>query len=168
MSKRHSKRTRFRGYPPFLLHLRHGGGVKFEGGYLLTPHVVSRAAHERRVLHAASARVGDAAIGVDLHAGERAAQARNVENALAGDEISAEIAPMLRARIGVLRVLYPACGSGVFLVHALEALAALQCRAGDTRPVALLRRELLTRSIFGVDVNPTAVWLCEPCSGYWW
>ena len=68
---------------------------------------------------------------------------------------------MLRARIGDVRVLDPACGSGAFLVHALEMLAALQSRAGDARPFATLRRELLTRSIFGVDVNPTAVWLCE-------
>jgi len=84
-----------------------------------------------------------------------------VEGALLGGDISAEIAPVLRARIGEVRVLDPACGSGAFLVHALEMLAALQMRAGDARPPATLRRELLTRSIFGVDLNPTAVWLCE-------
>ncbi|MDQ2765954.1 MAG: N-6 DNA methylase, partial [Gemmatimonadota bacterium] len=81
--------------------------------------------------------------------------------ALHGGDVATELAPVLRARIGELRVLDPACGSGAFLVHALESLAALQARAGDGRALAALRRELLTRSIFGVDVNPTAVWLCE-------
>ena len=84
-----------------------------------------------------------------------------VERALAGDAIPAEHAPILRARIADVRVLDPACGSGAFLVHTLETLASLQARAGDARPPAVLRRELLTRSIFGVDVNSTAVWLCE-------
>ena len=84
-----------------------------------------------------------------------------LEHVLSGGDISAELAPVLRARIGEMRVLDPACGSGAFLVHALEMLAALQARAGDVRPLAIIRRELLTRSIFGVDVNPTAVWLCE-------
>ncbi|MEO7039663.1 MAG: DNA methyltransferase [Gemmatimonadaceae bacterium] len=84
-----------------------------------------------------------------------------IERVLSGDAISAEAAPILRARIPELRVLDPACGSGAFLVHTLETLASLQSRAGDPRPLATLRRELLTRTIFGVDVNPTAVWLCE-------
>ena len=32
---------------------------------------------------------------------------------------------------------------------------------GDLRPIAEIRRAVCTASIFGVDVNPTAVWLCE-------
>lgn len=84
-----------------------------------------------------------------------------VERALTGERIAAPLAPLLRDRLESLRVLDPACGSGAFLVHALETLAALQARAGDARPPAVLRRELLTRSIFGVDVSAVAVWLCE-------
>lgn len=60
-----------------------------------------------------------------------------------------------------IRVLDPACGSGAFLVRLLETLAELRGAAGDSRPVSTLRREILTRSIFGVDVDPTAVWLCQ-------
>ena len=60
-----------------------------------------------------------------------------------------------------LRILDPACGSGAFLVHMMERLAALRVHLGDSRPIHVVRREILTRSIFGVDVNPTAVWLCE-------
>jgi hypothetical protein len=63
--------------------------------------------------------------------------------------------------IGTARVLDPACGSGAFLVHALEELASLRVRLGDLRSPHAVRREILTRSIFGVDINPVAAWLCE-------
>src|SRR5262249_33303188 len=48
-----------------------------------------------------------------------------------------------------------------FLVHALERIASLRAGLGDGRDTGTIRRDVLTRSIFGVDVNPTAVWLCE-------
>ena len=106
--------------------------------------------------------VGDVTKSALASALSHASLSREVaERALAGEAIPAAIAPVLRARIADVRVLDPACGSGAFLVHSLETLAALQSRAGDTRSLAVLRRELLMRSIFGVDVNPTAVWLCE-------
>lgn len=60
-----------------------------------------------------------------------------------------------------LRVLDPACGSGAFLVYALERIAERRRRAGETGGLAAIRRDVLARSIFGVDRNPTAVWLCE-------
>lgn len=67
----------------------------------------------------------------------------------------------LRERIAGLLVLDPACGSGSFLVHALERIADLLRALGDARPTSAVRREVLTRCIFGVDCNPMAVWLCE-------
>jgi hypothetical protein len=67
----------------------------------------------------------------------------------------------LRERSAALRIVDPACGSGAFLVHALEELSTLRARLGDPRPTDEMRRELLTRAIFGVDINPMAVWLCE-------
>ena len=60
-----------------------------------------------------------------------------------------------------LRVLDPACGSGAFLVHLVDRLTHLRASAGDVRPLSTIRRDVLSRSVFGVDVNPTAVWLCE-------
>jgi N-6 DNA Methylase len=66
-----------------------------------------------------------------------------------------------RARLDGLTILDPACGSGAFLVYALERLAELRRAAGDDRALSEIRRDVLTRSIFGVDKNPTAVWLCE-------
>jgi hypothetical protein len=65
------------------------------------------------------------------------------------------------ASLREIRILDPACGSGAFLVHVLEQLAALRRSMGEDRAVAVIRREVLARSIFGVDRNPTAVWLCE-------
>jgi hypothetical protein len=60
-----------------------------------------------------------------------------------------------------MRVLDPACGSGAFLVHMLERLAKLRCGQGEAGSMAEIRRRVLASSIFGVDINPTAVWLCE-------
>lgn len=80
-------------------------------------------------------------------------------------ESGARIGARDRARLGEavrsIRILDPACGSGAFLVHALERLAAMLGAAGDRRPLSMRRRDVLTASIFGVDINPTAVWLCE-------
>jgi hypothetical protein len=59
------------------------------------------------------------------------------------------------------RVIDPACGSGAFLVFALEALAARRIAAGDVRALSAVRRHVLTQNIFGVDIDPTAVWLCQ-------
>ena len=60
-----------------------------------------------------------------------------------------------------IKVLDPACGSGAFLVYALERLAVLRRQHGEPGSVAEIRRRVLTTSIFGVDLNPMAVWLCE-------
>lgn len=60
-----------------------------------------------------------------------------------------------------LTVLDPACGSGAFLVHALERLATWRRLAGDVRTPDMIRRHLLASSIFGIDRDATAVWLCE-------
>lgn len=81
--------------------------------------------------------------------------------AVAGGPIAPATAARLRSVLAGLTVLDPACGSGAFLVHALDRLTELTRVAGDAREPAAIRRELLTRSIFGVDRNPTAVWLCE-------
>lgn len=80
---------------------------------------------------------------------------------LEGAEISASDRSAFRDGVTNLAVLDPACGSGAFLVYVLERLADLLARLGDEREVSAIRRDVLTRSIFGVDVNPTAVWLCE-------
>ncbi len=80
---------------------------------------------------------------------------------VSGAPPSREIAPLVLARLEAARILDPACGSGAFLVHALERIADLRRLCGDERDLGAIRREVLSRSIFGVDSNATAVWLCE-------
>ena len=81
--------------------------------------------------------------------------------ALEGHVPNDEDAGRLLDRCDDITILDPACGSGAFLVHILEQVASLRSQLGDPRPVWQLRRDMLTKSIFGVDINPTAVWLCE-------
>ena len=69
--------------------------------------------------------------------------------------------PELLDKVKGLKILDPACGSGAFLVYALERVARLRMALGDTSSQSEVRRSVLTRSIFGVDSSPTAVWLCE-------
>ena len=85
----------------------------------------------------------------------------DVAAALDGVMPSSAMTAALRARLRHFTVLDPACGSGAFLVHVLERLADLHRLAGDARSMAAIRRDVLARAIHGVDVNPTAVWLCE-------
>ncbi len=80
---------------------------------------------------------------------------------LRGEAAPESVARPVRSRAATLRILDPACGSGALLVRALEQLADVLARTGDPRPRSAIRRDVLTRSIFGVDVNPTAAWLCE-------
>ncbi|MGH7675005.1 MAG: Eco57I restriction-modification methylase domain-containing protein, partial [Gemmatimonadales bacterium] len=59
-----------------------------------------------------------------------------------------------------ITVLDPAVGSGAFLLGALEELVALREAAGFGPPAAL-RRDVLARSLFGVDLKLAAVRLTE-------
>ena len=103
--------------------------------------------------------VVEAALGDRLREG--GLRGELVEASLRGETPSGSDATLLQAELASLTVLDPACGSGAFLVQLLERLAALHALAGDPRPIAEVRREVLARTIHGVDVNPTAVWLCE-------
>ena len=84
-----------------------------------------------------------------------------VEQALAGTVPDSATRGILLDRTASLRVLDPACGSGAFLVHTLEQITTLRALLGDLRPISAIRRSVLTTSIYGVDINPMAVWLCE-------
>ena len=94
-----------------------------------------------------------------------AMERRSVNPAVTELLVAGEAPPVgdvqLLRTIEALRLLDPSCGSGAFLVHALERLSHLRTILGDPRPRSLVRRDVLTRCIFGVDSNPIAVWLCE-------
>jgi len=105
--------------------------------------------------HTLVSRVAEAALGRSLPLSSNTCHADSVEDAAM---LNSHLA---RDRLARLTILDPACGSGAFLVYALERLAELRIMAGDDRPIAEVRRNVLMHSIFGVDKNPTAVWLCE-------
>ncbi|MEO8636311.1 MAG: N-6 DNA methylase [Gemmatimonadales bacterium] len=69
-----------------------------------------------------------------------------------------ERTPEVRLALCDITILDPAVGSGAFLLGALERLATL--RHGECPPAAL-RRTILERNLFGVDLNPMAVRLAE-------
>jgi methylase of polypeptide subunit release factors len=101
------------------------------------------------------ARVAEAALGRAVPISPETCHADSAHDAAALSQ------RLLQSRLAELTILDPACGSGAFLVYALERLADMRRTAGDRRPIAEIRRDVLTRSVFGVDRNPTAVWLCE-------
>ena len=69
-------------------------------------------------------------------------------------------APEQRPDLGRVTVLDPAVGSGAFLLGALDELTRLR-RAGGEGPPCTVRRDVLARSLFGVDLKLTAVRLAE-------
>jgi len=56
-----------------------------------------------------------------------------------------------------LTVLDPACGSGVFLVRVYQRLIAAWRQQYGKNPTAQKLEEILQQSIFGVDINPSAI-----------
>jgi hypothetical protein len=105
--------------------------------------------------HALVARVADAALARALAVSPETCHAASIA------EWCEVTRRSVSRRLRDLTILDPACGSGAFLVYALERLADLRRAAGDERAISDIRRDVLMRSIFGVDKNPTAVWLCE-------
>ena len=70
------------------------------------------------------------------------------------------VAPSPAPDLSGLTILDPAAGSGAFLLGALDELVSLRRAAGDG-PAIAVKRDVLARSLFGVDLTPTAVRLTE-------
>lgn len=60
-----------------------------------------------------------------------------------------------------LRVCDPSVGGGAFLLQVMRALLSQPSAPTSAQPSAERRRELVTRVVHGVDVNPTAVAVAE-------
>jgi hypothetical protein len=61
-----------------------------------------------------------------------------------------------------IRVLDPACGSGAFLMGAMSRIARLRAQLDDPRtPAAELRRDVVARSLHGVDLLEDAALICS-------
>jgi hypothetical protein len=135
--------------------LMHEGTRRAQGAFYTPPALITRLGRD----------------GIASALAPRGVRLELLESIWAGDSIGApERSTLLTAlsgtreataRLAPPRILDPACGSGAFLVFALEELARLREAAGDGRDVAARRRDVLTHSIFGVDKDPTAVWLCQ-------
>jgi Eco57I restriction-modification methylase len=66
----------------------------------------------------------------------------------------------LAQRLATIAILDPACGSGAFLLAALRIVERLTA-ALEVESQPDLRRRIVERSLFGVDLKPEAVRLCE-------
>ncbi|HVR39308.1 MAG TPA: N-6 DNA methylase [Thermoanaerobaculia bacterium] len=60
-----------------------------------------------------------------------------------------------------IAILDPACGSGAFLLSALGVIERLYRKLSGGNVPRDLRRRIVERSLFGVDLEPEAVRLCE-------
>ena len=109
--------------------------------------------------HALVERTTEAALDEVLCA--RGAPAALRQALLGGADLAPNDSAAGRGLLSSMRVLDPACGSGAFLVHLLERLTAAAIACGTPGSPAGIKRRVLTGSIFGVDINPMAVWLCE-------
>jgi len=84
------------------------------------------------------------------------------------ERVDGETAGRLLQRLENITVVDPACGSGAFLLSALGAIedlaqTLLKCGAADPGGAtqSSLRQRIVERSLFGVDLKPEAVRLCE-------
>ena len=111
-------------------------GERAESGSFYTPRPIVDVLTERAIVEVLSD--GDSDTRVRLRA------------RLAGDTTRLPLA--LTARIDNVAVLDPACGSGAFLLSALRVLERLGGRD---------RKRIVERNLFGVDLKPEAVRLCE-------
>lgn len=64
-------------------------------------------------------------------------------------------------KLAAIKVLDPACGSGAFLLSALGAIERLWHRLAPDSVPHDLRRRIVANNLFGVDLKPEAVRLCE-------
>ena len=89
-----------------------------------------------------------------------------LRNTLEDDQalIDGDTARKLLRRIDEIAVLDPACGSGAFLLSSLAAIERLTKRlqqAAGEEPRRDLRQRIVEHSLYGVDLKPEAVRLCE-------
>jgi len=84
----------------------------------------------------------------------------DLERVLRGEPVCVRNAKSLADRLDAITILDPACGSGAFLLSALRIVEKLTT-ALNPKIQPGLRRRIVERSLYGVDLKPEAVRLCE-------
>jgi hypothetical protein len=84
----------------------------------------------------------------------------DLERILRGEPVCVRNAKLLAEKLDAITILDPACGSGAFLLSALRVVEKLTI-ALHPAPPSDLRRRIVERSLYGVDLKPEAVRLCE-------
>ena len=64
---------------------------------------------------------------------------------------------MMLKKLKEIKVLDPAIGSGAFPIGVLHELVDLRRHLGDTTDLAKLKKEIIENSIYGIDIEPSAV-----------
>jgi hypothetical protein len=83
-----------------------------------------------------------------------------LERIVRGETVRLRDSKSLAARLEAITILDPACGSGAFLLSALRVVEKLTA-ALNPEPQPNLRRRIVERALYGVDLKPEAVRLCE-------
>jgi hypothetical protein len=99
------------------------------------------------------------AIVARLSDGDEATRA-DLERVLRGEPVCVRNAKALAEKLDAITILDPACGSGAFLLSSLRIVEKLTM-ALHPEPPPDLRRRIVERSLYGVDLKPEAVRLCE-------
>ncbi len=66
-----------------------------------------------------------------------------------------------------LRVLDPSVGDGAFLIEAGEHISELRIRYGDNSEITDIRREIVERNLYGVDLQESAAISCQQRLASW-
>ncbi len=101
-----------------------------------------------------------------MNADERAASGsfytpREIVDLLTERAITTWLGEVSEESLARITVLDPACGSGAFLLSALGVLERMWRRFAPETPLCVLRRRIVAHSLYGVDLKPEAVRLCE-------
>lgn len=81
----------------------------------------------------------------------------DVARLIFGPEPPSFTRPEIRALLAAVqrvRIYDPAAGGGVFLLAAMETLAALRSRLGDRSPFHEIRQSIVEHNLFGVEIEP--------------
>lgn len=60
-----------------------------------------------------------------------------------------------------VKIVDPAAGSGAFLYGAMVELQRLRALLGETKTSYDFRREIISNNIYGVDIEPSTIWMAE-------